>query len=149
MLFALIFVAVALTCAMFYTKNVMLGFPSAIFWALLGGYSYGLSTTPWVDIYFYLFFVSMFGTTIFTAFGAYGLREKQEKYIDEQGNEHSRRPTETHRSGSNSNNNSSEEASSTQPATKPNTDDDMLPPQSTTPRTRVRRTTKKKGEFDW
>lgn len=76
--------AVLLTIAMFISKQSMLGFPSAIFWAITGAQSYILSTTPWGDIYFYLFFASMFGMTIFTAFAAYGLREKRDAIGDEE-----------------------------------------------------------------
>lgn len=74
---ALTAIAVILTATMFATRNSMLGFPSAMFWALLGGYAYTLSTTTW-DIYFLFAFASLLGMVTFTALGAYGLREKQD-----------------------------------------------------------------------
>jgi hypothetical protein len=90
MLFAVLaFAAVVLTYAMFQSRNAMLGFPSAIMWALLGGYSYTQSTVPWGDIYFYLFIATLIGMTPFSMFAAYGLRTKKEdlkeggEYIDE------------------------------------------------------------------
>jgi len=82
----LAFMAVVLTLAMFVTRNSMLGFPSAIMWAILGGYSYTLSITDW-DIYFILFFACTFGMTIFTIFAAYGLREPRDT-IGEESMEH-------------------------------------------------------------
>ena len=83
MLFAVLaFAAIALTCAMFATKNSMLGFPSAIFWAITGGQAYTLSTVTW-DIYYLIFFASAFGMTIFCVVGAYGLREKRDTLGDE------------------------------------------------------------------
>jgi hypothetical protein len=87
--------AVLLTCTMFATKNAMLGFPSAIFWALFGGQAYTLSTATW-DIYFDIAFAAFLGMTVFTMFGAWGLREgrvttgedsmaqKDDVYIDEE-----------------------------------------------------------------
>ncbi len=72
------FIAIALTVAMFATRNAMLGFPSAIFWALVGGYAYTQSVVPWGDIYFYFAFASLLGMVTFTALGAYGLRERRD-----------------------------------------------------------------------
>ena len=75
----------------FATRQMMLGFPCAIFWFVAGAQAYTLSTVPWGDIYFYVFFASAFGMTIFCAFAAYGLREKkdsgtdEDEYIDEKG----------------------------------------------------------------
>jgi len=91
MIFAYTFLAVALTYAMFHNKQVMLGFPSAIFWALLGGHSYTLSTVTW-DMYYFLFFASM-GMTIFSLVAMYALRSKdlagpdadKGAFIDERG----------------------------------------------------------------
>ena len=83
LLFGFIFLAAILTYAMFSSRQAMLGFPCAIFWAILGAYSYTLSTIPWGDIYFYLFFASMFGMTLFCAFAAYGLREIKDVGTDE------------------------------------------------------------------
>jgi hypothetical protein len=65
----------------------MLGFPCGIFWAVLGGHAYTLSTAIW-DIEYLIFFSSM-GMLIFCIFAAYGLRTKKEdldegdEYIDE------------------------------------------------------------------
>ena len=82
-------IAVALTIAMFATRNLMLGFPSAIFWAILGGHCYLESAATW-DIYYLIFFASM-GMAIFCMYAMYGLREQdlsepnpdKGKYFDE------------------------------------------------------------------
>ncbi len=82
-------IAVALTIAMFATRNLMLGFPSAIFWAILGGHCYIESAATW-DIYYLIFFASM-GMAIFSMYAMYGLREQdlsepnpdKGKYFDE------------------------------------------------------------------
>jgi len=88
MLLALLaFVAVMLTMTLFRTKEAMLGFPCAIMWAITGAQSYLLSTVPWGDIYFYLFFASFFGMTIFTSLAAFGLREKRDTYCEEEADE--------------------------------------------------------------
>jgi len=79
----LTFIAVGLTCTMFATKQAMLGFACVIFWAILGAYAYLQSTTPWGDIWFYMFFACMFGMTIFCALAAYGLREVRDTLGDE------------------------------------------------------------------
>ena len=91
MLLALIgFIAVILTYTMFQSRNSTLGFPCAIFWFIFGAHCYGLSTVPWVDVYFYLFIASSLGMTIFCALAAYGLREQKDvesdegEFIDEQ-----------------------------------------------------------------
>ena len=81
--------AIALTIAMFATRNLMLGFPSAIFWGILGGHSYLESAAEW-DIYYLIFFASM-GMAIFSMYAAYTLREQdlaepdadKGKYFDE------------------------------------------------------------------
>ena len=90
-------IAVLLTCTMFVTKERMLGFPCVIFWALVGGQAYILSTIPWGDIYFYIAFASLLGMTTFTALASFGLRESldtiadvelekgEEGYVDEKG----------------------------------------------------------------
>ena len=83
-LIVLLLIPLILTLAMFLTRQTMLGFPSAMFWFILGGYAYTQSTTPWGDWQFYLFFASSFGMTIFTAFAAYGLREKRDTIADEE-----------------------------------------------------------------
>ncbi len=79
----LAFLAIGLTVTMFVTKQAMLGFACAIFWFIFGAYCYTLSATPWGDIYYYLFFASSVGMTIFTAFAAFGLREKRDALGDE------------------------------------------------------------------
>lgn len=73
--------ALGLTIAMFATKSMTLGFPSAIFWFVLGGYAYTESSIPWGDIYYFLFFAS-FGMGIFCMFAAYALRTKKEEAIE-------------------------------------------------------------------
>jgi len=82
-LLALVFLALGLTIALFATRNSMLGFPAALFWAILGGYAYTQSTTAWGDWQFYLAFASLFGMVIFTALAAFGLREKRDTLGDE------------------------------------------------------------------
>ena len=81
MIYALLAIAVALTFTMFHTKQMMLGFPSAMFWAILGGHSYTLSAFDW-DVYYFLFFASAFGMTVFCIFAAYGLREAKDEGSD-------------------------------------------------------------------
>ena len=82
------FVAVALTVAMFLSRSPALGFPSAIFWALVGGQSYIQSTATW-DMYFLAAFATLLGMVAFCAFSAYGLKTKKEElatgeeFIDE------------------------------------------------------------------
>lgn len=89
LLIILLAAAVILTWAMFSSKSSMLGFPSAIFWAITGGWSYQQSAAVW-DIYYLTFFAS-FGMTIFSMFAAYALRTKKEEaeegdlYFDEGG----------------------------------------------------------------
>ncbi len=80
---SLVFIAVVLTYAMFHTREAMLGFPCAMFWAILGGYAYTQSVAVW-DIYYFLFFASLFGMTIFCTLAAYGLREKRDSLADEE-----------------------------------------------------------------
>ena len=81
--------ALGLTVAMFATRNSMLGFPSGIFWAVLGGYSYQRSLATW-DWQYLLFFAAM-GMVIFSILAAFALRKKdldepaedEGAYIDE------------------------------------------------------------------
>jgi hypothetical protein len=81
--------ALGLTVTMFATRNMMLGFPSAIFWGILGGYAYIQSAATW-DWQYILFFASM-GMVIFSLFAAFALRKKdlagpdadKGKFIDE------------------------------------------------------------------
>lgn len=81
-LFSLMFVALVLTCVMFAMREMMLGFPSAIFWAITGGYAYTESTAIW-DIYYYIFIASLLGMTIFCILAMYGLREKRDTIAEE------------------------------------------------------------------
>jgi hypothetical protein len=74
LLILLVVISVALTVAMFATKQMMLGFPCLIFWALAGGYCYQHSTAIW-DMYYLSFFASM-GMAIFTAYAAFALRRR-------------------------------------------------------------------------
>jgi len=82
------FIAVALTCTMFATRQMMLGFACVIFWAILGGYAYTISDYTW-DPYYFIFFASAFGMTIFCALAMYALqtpkeeKEEGDEYIDE------------------------------------------------------------------
>jgi len=82
-LIALLLIPLFLTVAMFMSKQAMLGFPCALFWAILGGYAYTQSTTPWGDWQYYLAFGSLLGMTVFTALAAFGLREKRDTLADE------------------------------------------------------------------
>ena len=66
--------AITLTIGLFATRNVMLGFPATIFWAILGGHCYQESASTW-DIYYLIFFASM-GMAIFSMYAMYGLREQ-------------------------------------------------------------------------
>jgi len=87
---ALMLLPLGLTVTMFATKNSMLGFPSGIFWGVLGGYSYLQSTSTW-DWQYLLFFASI-GMVIFSILAAYTLRSRDlagpdidrgEQFIDE------------------------------------------------------------------
>ena len=88
-LFLLCLPALGMTVAMFATRNMMLGFPCAIFWGIFGGYAYLQSATTW-DWQYILFFASM-GMVIFSLFAAFALRKKdlegpdadRSKFIDE------------------------------------------------------------------
>jgi hypothetical protein len=71
---ALLLLPLGLTVAMFATKNSLLGFPSGIFWGVLGGYSYLQSVSTW-DWQYILFFASI-GMVIFSILAAYTLRTK-------------------------------------------------------------------------
>ncbi len=87
-------IATVLTFCMFHTKERMLGFPSAIFWWLAGGWIYTLSTAAW-DIYFLIAF-SMIFIGVFAAYAAFALKKKDleepdageddGKFVDEEGN---------------------------------------------------------------
>ena len=47
-----------MTALMFLRSNYMLGFPSAIFWGIAGGYAYQHSTATW-DMQYFIFFGAM------------------------------------------------------------------------------------------
>ena len=84
MLMALLaFVAVVLTVAMFATRRMLLGYPSAIFWAIIGGHAFNESTATW-DIYYLIFFASLAGMVPFCVLGMYALREKRDTIGDEE-----------------------------------------------------------------
>ena len=82
-LFVLAAIPVALTVAMFLSRNRMLGWPSAGFWMVFGGYCYLKSDHTWTDIYYYLFFLAFVGMVLFCALGQYGLREVKDSEADE------------------------------------------------------------------
>lgn len=84
LLIALLLIPLGLTVAMFLSKEMMLGFPATLFWAIFGGYCYTQSEVAWGDIYYYLAFGSLLGMTVFTAFAAYGLRERRETIAEEE-----------------------------------------------------------------
>lgn len=86
MLFILGAIAVSLTMAMYATKKSELGFACAIWWFIFGGHCYTLFTVAWVDIEYYMFFASM-AMGIFTAIGAFALREPHDAISDEEMNE--------------------------------------------------------------
>jgi len=65
---------------MFITKAQLLGFPSGIFWAILAGHAYTLSTETW-DIEYFIFFASIF-MAIFCFLAMYALRTKKEEDRD-------------------------------------------------------------------
>jgi hypothetical protein len=80
--FVLSIIPLVLTGTMFATRERMLGLAAAMFWAILGGYAYVESSTPWGDWQFYLFFAAALGMLGLTALGAYGLREKRDTLAD-------------------------------------------------------------------
>lgn len=75
-------IAAWLTATMFTSRQAMLGFACALFWAIFGGYAYTLSSVTW-DIYFILAFGSLLGMVSFTSLAAFGLREKRDSLGDE------------------------------------------------------------------
>ncbi len=69
-------IATWLTAAMFTSRNSMLGFATAGWWFIFGGYNYQLKTVANVtDIHYALFWFSCVGMTIFCSMAAFGLRE--------------------------------------------------------------------------
>ncbi len=96
LLLILVFISVSLTCVMFASKQPMLGFPCAIFWAITGADAFILSVIPWGDIYFYIFIASLLGMTPFTAYAAFALREPKDTIADsemDEENKESHQPT--------------------------------------------------------
>ena len=82
------FIAVMITFVMFLTKERLLGFPCAIFWALASGQAYVTSAATW-DIYYLVFFGTI-GMAIFSMYAMYALNKNvveewddKEKYADE------------------------------------------------------------------
>jgi len=82
--------AVTLTIAMVAARNMLLGYPSAMMWAVFGGGCYLRYLTMW-DIYYLTFFASL-GMTIFCMLAMYALRKSdladtdvdKERYFDEE-----------------------------------------------------------------
>lgn len=89
-LIALVVLALGLTLAMFLSKSPLLGFPCVIFWAILGGFAYTESSTPWGDWQYFLFFGSAFGMTIFSAIAGFGLRQPREGLLEGETEEENR-----------------------------------------------------------
>ena len=82
-------IAVWLTCCMFSNKSMMLGFPSALFWALTGACFYIVPTAvdpmpdiEWVVNWWNWLGFSCFGMTIFCVLAMYALRTKKEDAED-------------------------------------------------------------------
>lgn len=67
-------IALVLTYALFVNREMMLGFPAGIFWFILGGQAYDLSTTTW-DIQYFIFFASMF-MGIFVIYAAFAVNRR-------------------------------------------------------------------------
>jgi len=76
----LVVVALTLTYTMFHKREPLLGYPSAIFWFMLGGAAYTESSATW-DIEYLLFFASI-GMGIFCALGMYALRKSDASGTD-------------------------------------------------------------------
>lgn len=81
MLYFLGAVAVILTLTMFFTRQMMLGFPSLIFWAIAGGRAYELSTATW-DMYYFIFIACTLGMTVFCALAMFALSTKKQEAIE-------------------------------------------------------------------
>ena len=77
-MFGFMFVASCLMVAMFATRQMMLGFPAAIFWFLGGGAAFLISSTAW-DIYFIAGFGSILGMGVFSMYAAYDLNKRNKK----------------------------------------------------------------------
>lgn len=147
MLFAVLaFAAVVLTYALFQSRNSMLGFPSALMWAILGGYAYTESTATW-DLYFIFAFACLLGMTTFCALGAYGLRERRDSIADRELEKGEGKYIDENKSNS--------DKKETQDKTW--YEDDGIPDRDSSERSqptgsrteRRRSSAKRKGEFDW
>ena len=90
---SLVVIALGLTITMFAKRESMLGFPSVIFWGILSGYAYIESAATW-DMYYFLFFGAA-GMAVFSAFAAFGLREKRDAYGDLEIDDDSKEPEPT------------------------------------------------------
>lgn len=80
----LMVVALGLTIAMFATKNMLLGFPSGIFWGISAGQLYLMWTDTGEIIYNIAFIACGLGMVVFTIFAAFSLREKRDTIADEE-----------------------------------------------------------------
>jgi len=67
-------ITASLTVAMFATRQMLLGFPSLMFWAILGGYCYTQSVYDW-DIYYITFFAAE-GMAVFCTVAMFALRRR-------------------------------------------------------------------------
>lgn len=67
-------VATVLTYGMFQARQMLLAFPSAIFWWLFGGAMYQLSAATW-DLDYIVFLAAMF-IGVFCMFAGFALRKK-------------------------------------------------------------------------
>lgn len=72
----LVAISLLLTIAMFSTKETMLGFPSFIFWELVGAYSYQQSTVTG-DLYYIVFIACSIGMGVFCLMAMYGLHRSK------------------------------------------------------------------------
>lgn len=83
------FIAVVLTWSMFSSRNMMLGFPCAMFWGVLGAF-YKTQSVVDADLNDILFFACM-GMSFFSVLAMYGLRTKKQEiqdgdsFLDEKG----------------------------------------------------------------
>ncbi len=80
LVYVLTVIALGLTVAMFVSNSpgrAMLGFPAAIFWALLGAYYYTTSARSWTDIGYYMVFACTLGMTFFSIYSSFALHEKR------------------------------------------------------------------------
>lgn len=71
---SLVAIALILTLTLFTSRNMLLGYPAAMFWGLTGGQFYQLSSATW-DIEYLTFFACM-GMVIFCVLAMYALRKR-------------------------------------------------------------------------